>query len=132
MSDFADQVVVITGSSRGYGKAMAVEFQQAGARLVLSSRHADAVQAAVASLPRPADAFGIECDVRDLAQVRALADAAVQKFGPVDIWINNAGQSPGWGKLHTIDPERWREAFDTNIIGAYNGCRAALEKMLPA
>lgn len=131
MSQLANQVVVITGSSRGYGKAMAVEFQRAGARVVVSSRHPDAVEAAVASLPNPGAALGVACDVRDLAQVRALADATVQTFEQLDIWVNNAGISPGWGKLDTIDPERWRESFDTNIIGTYNGCRAALEKMLP-
>lgn len=131
MPDLSDQVIVITGSSRGLGQATAVEFQRAGARVVLSSRQLESVQVAVAALPHPEAAFGLACDVRDLAQVRALADAAVSRFGRVDVWVNNAGVSPGWGKLAEIDPGRWREAFDTNFIGTYNGCRAALEKMLP-
>lgn len=128
----AGQVVVITGSSRGFGKAMAGEFQRAGACVVLSSRYIDSVRATVNSLPRPADALGLSCDVRDLAKVRAMAKAAVEKFGKIDIWINNAGISPGWGKLADIDNDRWRESFDTNLVGTYNGCRAALEIMLPA
>ncbi len=125
-------VVVITGSSRGFGKAMAEEFQRAGACVVISSRHIDSVTATVNALPHPADALGLSCDVRELAQVQAMADAAVRKFGKIDIWINNAGLSSGWGKMADIDDDRWRESFDTNLIGTYNGCRAALEKMLPA
>ncbi len=131
MSQLTDRVVVITGSSRGFGKAMAAEFQRAGARVVLSSRHGDAAQSAAAALPEPPRALAVECDVRDLAAVRAMADAAVQAFGGIDIWVNNAGLSSGWGKLHTVDPGLWRESYDTNSIGTYNGCRVALEKMLP-
>lgn len=130
MSQLTDQVVVITGSSRGFGKAMALEFQRAGARVVLSSRHGDAAHSAAAALPDPVRALAVECDVRDLAAVRALADAAVRAFGGIDIWVNNAGLSPGWGKLHTVDPELWRLSYDTNSLGTYNGCRVALETML--
>jgi NAD(P)-dependent dehydrogenase (short-subunit alcohol dehydrogenase family) len=125
------QVVVITGSSRGFGKAMAGEFQRAGAYVVLSSRDIDSVRATVNTLPRPADALGLSCDARDLAEVREMAKAAVEKFGKIDIWINNAGISPGWGKLADIENDRWRESFDTNLLGTYNGCRVALEIMLP-
>lgn len=131
MPSLTNSVVVITGSSRGFGYAMAVEFARAGARVVLSSRDAEAVKRAVDSLPNPGNALGMACDVRDLAQVRALADAAVAKFGQIDVWINNAGVSPGWGKTLDIDPVRWRESFETNFFGTANGCRVALEKMLP-
>lgn len=131
MAQLLDQVVVITGSSRGFGRAMAEEFQRADARVVISSRNARAVEATVRALPRANDALGVPCDVRDPGQVRALADAAMDKFGRIDVWINNAGISPGWGKLTAIDPIRWRESFDTNFYGTYHGCRVALEKMLP-
>jgi NAD(P)-dependent dehydrogenase (short-subunit alcohol dehydrogenase family) len=131
MSSLQDQIVVITGGSRGFGKAMAVEFQQAGARVAICARHEEPTRAAVQSLPNPGRALGLACDVRMLEQVQALADATVQQFGRIDFWINNAGLSAGWGKLNDIAPERWRESFDTNLIGTYNGCRVALEKMLP-
>lgn len=131
MAQLETKVVVITGSSRGFGKAMAIEFQRAGARVVISSRDADAVRRAVDALPNPANALGMTCDVRDLTQVRALADAAVHKFGQIDIWVNNAGISPGWGKTTDINPARWRESFETNFFGAYHGCLVALERMLP-
>ncbi len=126
----ADQVVVITGSSRGLGQALAVEFHQHGARVVVSSRTAEAVNAALRALPEPGRALGVPCDVRELEQVQALADAAVSKFGRIDVWINNAGISPGWGRMNEMDPARWRDAFETNFFGTYHGCRAALDKML--
>lgn len=129
--NLVNQVVVITGSSRGFGKAMAEEFQRAGACVVISSRNLDSVRATVNSLPRPADALGLSCDVRELDQVSAMAKAAIEKFGKIDIWINNAGFSPGWGKMADIANDRWRESFDTNFTGTYNGCRVALEIMLP-
>jgi glucose 1-dehydrogenase len=131
MAQDLNKIIVITGSSRGFGKAMAEEFQRAGACVVISSRHAQAVEATVQSLPRPADALGVPCDVRDLDQVRRLAEATIAKLGRIDVWINNAGISPGWGKLTAIDPMRWRESFDTNFYGTYHGCRVALDQMLP-
>lgn len=131
MPTLQDRVVVITGGSRGFGKAMAAEFQQAGARVAICSRNADSVRAAVQSLPNPANTLGMPCDVRDLAQVQAFAGATVARFGRIDIWINNAGLSAGWGRFVDISPELWRESFDTNFIGTYNGCRVAMEKMLP-
>jgi NAD(P)-dependent dehydrogenase (short-subunit alcohol dehydrogenase family) len=131
MAQLENKVVVITGSSRGFGKAMAIEFQRAGACVVISSRDTDAVKRAMDALPNPANALSIACDVRDLSQMHALADAVMQRFGQIDVWVNNAGISPGWGKTTNIDPARWRASFETNLFGAYHGCLVALEKMLP-
>jgi NAD(P)-dependent dehydrogenase (short-subunit alcohol dehydrogenase family) len=125
------QTIVITGSSRGFGKSLALELQNAGARVVVSSRDADAVARAVDALPRPADALGIACDVREFEQVRALADAAIEKFGGIDVWINNAGLSHRYAKLLAVDHAAWRASFETNFFGAYHGCRVALDAMLP-
>ncbi len=131
MDSLHNQVVVITGSSRGFGLAMAQEFQRTGARVVISARDAAAVNAAVQSLPNPANALGVPCDVRELAQVQQLAEAAVQKFGQIDICVNNAGLAHPYTKLLEVEPERWRASLETNLIGTYNGCRTALDKMLP-
>lgn len=131
MLSLKDTVVVITGSSRGLGYAMAREFLNAGARVVISSRDGETVDRAVAALLNPGNVFGMVCDARDLGQMRALADATVAQFGQIDVWVNNAGLSPGWGPLMKIDPEKWRASFETNFFGAANGCRVALEKMLP-
>ncbi len=125
------QVVIITGSSRGFGLAMVQEFARAGTKVVISSREAESVDVALKTLPNPASALGVPCDVRDLSQVQDLADAAVQKFGRLDVWINNAGLAHAYVKMLDVPPERWHESFETNFFGTYNGCRVALEKMLP-
>ncbi|MGB8645441.1 MAG: SDR family oxidoreductase [Anaerolineae bacterium] len=131
MGAFEGQVAIITGSSRGFGLAMAQEFAQAGARVVVSSRNAASVDAAVKTLPNPEHVLGLPCDVRDLEQVEKLADAAVQKFGRLDIWINNAGLAHAYVKMLALTPAQWHESFETNFFGAYHGCRVALGIMLP-
>ncbi len=125
------QVVVITGSSRGFGLAMAREFARSGAKVVVSARNEKSTAAAVSSLPNPENALGVPADVRDLGQVQNLADAAVEKFGQLDIWINNAGQAHAYRKLLEVEPEQWLASLETNLLGTYNGCRAALKQMLP-
>ncbi|MBI5650823.1 MAG: SDR family NAD(P)-dependent oxidoreductase [Chloroflexi bacterium] len=131
MENCSAQTIVITGSSRGFGKSLALELQIAGARVVISSREADAVKRAVGELPRPADALGVACDVRDFDQMRALADAALQKFGGIDVWINNAGVAHRYEKMLAVDHAAWRASFETNFFGAYHGCRVALDAILP-
>lgn len=131
MNSLSNQVVVITGSSRGFGFAMAQEFQNAGAQVAVSSRDAESVGAAAAALPKPDAALGVPCDVRDLVQVESLAAAAVQRFRRLDIWINNAGFAHAYVKMLDVEPVQWRASFETNFLGAYHGCRVALKEMLP-
>lgn len=125
------RTVVITGGSRGLGKALAVEFIRLGALVVIGSRSQDSMNLALALSPDPKRVLGMQCDVRDFEQARALALAAVRKFGEIDLWINNAGSSHPYQKMMDVAPARWRESFDTNFLGTYHGSRAALENMLP-
>ncbi len=118
MAEEWNKVIVITGSSRGFGRAMAEEFQRAGARIIVSSRNAQSVQAAVQSLPRPADALGVPCDVRDLEEVRRLAQASIDKFGQIDVWVNNAGLYPNVELLQMTD-ETWDQVMDVNLRGVF-------------
>ncbi len=110
---------------------MATEFQRRGASVVISSRSPESIDAAVRSLPRPEKVLGVPCDVRDLEQVEDLARKAAARFGAIDIWINNAGLAHPYLKLLDIEPTRWQESFETNLYGASNGCRVALQNMLP-
>jgi NAD(P)-dependent dehydrogenase (short-subunit alcohol dehydrogenase family) len=131
MKSLANNVVVVTGSSRGFGYALANEFLRSGARVVISSRDADAVSSAVSDLGHPEAALGVPCDVRELRQVRGLAAAAVERFGRIDLWINNAGLAHAYVKMLEIDPAQWRASFETNLLGSYHGCLVALNDMLP-
>jgi NAD(P)-dependent dehydrogenase (short-subunit alcohol dehydrogenase family) len=93
MINLTNKTAVITGSTRGFGLALAQAFLQAGANVIISSRNRDAVDQTLQLLDAGNRAAGLACDVSDLEQVRALAAAAIQKFGSFEIWINNAGTS---------------------------------------
>jgi NAD(P)-dependent dehydrogenase (short-subunit alcohol dehydrogenase family) len=90
--DIRGQVVLITGSSRGLGLALAREFAAAGCRLVLCARDADALERARRDLAqRGAEVLSVPCDVTDREQVRRLVGQATERFGQIDILVNNAG-----------------------------------------
>ena len=132
MGILQDKVIVITGSSRGLGLAVAQAAAAEGAKVVLSSRTAEAVAATVAGLNAEGrEASGVTCDVSDLAQVEALAEHAVRTFGRFDVWINNAGYAPPFGPTMHIAPSAFMAAVQTNIIGSYHGSLVALRTFLP-
>ena len=88
------KTVVITGSTRGIGYGLANSFLNLGCAVVVSGRATASVERAVAQLMakyEPDHGFGLPCDVTCLEQVQALWDAALARFGKIDIWINNAG-----------------------------------------
>src|SRR5262249_28691204 len=86
------KVAVITGASMGIGEAIAKLFLQEGAKLVLCARDVGRVQVTAARIGGTADtSLAVACDVSKREQVDALAEAAVRKFGRIDIWVNNAG-----------------------------------------
>lgn len=133
MGVLQDKVIVITGSSRGLGFAVAQAAVSAGATVVVSSRTAASVEAAVATLRAAGgEARGLVCDVGDLAQVEALAELAVRTYGRFDVWVNNAGYAPPYGATMHVSPALFMRAVQTNIIGTYNGSLVALRAFLPA
>jgi glucose 1-dehydrogenase len=112
------KVVVITGSTRGIGRAMAEACADAGATVVVSSRTAYAVEETVAALSsRGAKVSGAVCDVSKPDDIEGLLRHAVSEHGRVDVWVNNAGISLGL-RLH-IDttPEEIAAIVDTNLVG---------------
>lgn len=127
-----DKVAVITGSTRGLGRAMAEVFAREGAKVVISGRTQPAVDEVVESLRMQSyTATGLACDVRNRWQVEALAEHAAHTFGRIDIWINNAGLSGDMARTLDIPRENWEQVTMTNIMGVYNGSVSALKYMLP-
>jgi NAD(P)-dependent dehydrogenase (short-subunit alcohol dehydrogenase family) len=124
-----DQIAVITGSTRGLGFAMAEAMLKAGATVVISGRSAAAVRIAVKSLEKHGVVKGMRCDVRQERQVYALARWAVNRFGRIDVWVNNAGYSASAGRILETPPAEAREMFLTNDLGTLYGTRAALHFM---
>ena len=125
-------VVVITGSTRGIGYGLGFEMLARGASVVVSGRTVEAVEGAVGELAEEYGgerAFGVACDVTDPDQVQALWDGAVERFGRVDVWINNAGLANRRGGLGELGADELRAVIDTNVVGTFYGCRVAIRGM---
>lgn len=132
MGNLQDKVAVITGGTRGLGLAIAKAYAAEGAAVVVASRSAEAVDQTVRDLAdRGADARGRAVDVGRLEEVEALAELAVQAFGRIDIWVNNAGTAGPYGPTLEIGPQAFNQVVQTNILGVYYGARVALKHFLP-
>ena len=149
MGRFSGKTAVITGSGRrqGLGEAIARRLVGEGAAIVIS----DIGRSADAATPRAMigatdemeaisrsirDAGGTAstcvCDVRDPAQMRALADHAVKVHGGLDIWVNNAGIGYIMKPLLDVTPDDWNAVIGVNLTGAFFGVQMAAEKMIAA
>ena len=126
--DVAGNVVIITGASMGIGEATARVFAEAGARLVLAARSADKLAAVARSLPPEAEALTVPTDMTDQAQVKALIDTAYERFGRIDILINNAGQAAA-GSVATVNPDHYRQIIELNLLGPLHAIQAVVPKM---
>lgn len=133
MAQLTDKVAVVTGGTRGLGRAICAAFVREGARVVLCGRSDDSAHAAALEIDASgARCLGVGCDVADLASVRALSRAATERFGALDVWVNNAGLSAPYGPTGAVPPEHFERVLKTNILGAYHGTQAALEAFVPA
>lgn len=121
------KVVVITGASRGIGAAAARGFAAAGARVVLLARNSAKIVDLAAEIG-PA-ALALRCDVADWSAVQTAMQAAVTRFGRVDVLINNAGVIDPIARLAEADPLVWGQAMDINLKGVFHGMRAVLPLM---
>jgi len=126
MKRVEDQVIVITGASSGIGLVTAREAARRGARVVLAARNArDIERAAEAIRLAGGDAIAVPTDVADYAQVERLARRALQQYGRIDTWINNAGVSV-YGTFEDVPLDEFRRVVDVNFFGCVHGARAAL------
>jgi NADP-dependent 3-hydroxy acid dehydrogenase YdfG len=124
-----DKVVVITGSTRGFGYAIAEAMLNAGAKVVIGGRSEDALQKSITSLEKLGIVKGQICDVKEEKQVYALARSAAQTFGRIDVWINNAGYSSSAGLMMETHPNQAIDMFLANDMGTLYGSQAALHFM---
>ena len=130
MREFRDRVAVITGGASGLGLAMARRFAREGMRLVLGDVQADALAQAVAAFEQAGvPVAGVRCDVSRQADVDALRDAAVARFGAVHVLCNNAGVAPG-GLVWENSLEDWQWCLGVNVYGVIHGLRSFVPLML--
>jgi short-subunit dehydrogenase len=121
-----DQVIVILGASSGIGLATAEAAARDGAKLVLAARSEHAMNGIVERINMNGrEAVFIPCDVSDRGQVENVARAAIERFGRIDTWINNAGLSI-YGRLDQVDETDSRRLFDINFWGVVHGSIVAL------
>lgn len=123
MEELMGRVAVVTGAASGIGLALATTFAGDGMKLVLADIEADALAAAVAGLPEGTEVESLVCDVSDLAQVEALRDAAVARFGTVHVVCNNAGVAGG-GPVWAQTRADWDWVLGVNLFGVINGITA--------
>lgn len=126
------KVAVITGASRGLGKAIAQLFAREGAKVVLSSRTKEQIELNAADLRGEGlNAVAFPCDVSDPNQVEELARFAIQEYGGFDIWVNNAGIAGPYGATLELSTDQFLSVLRTNMFGDYHGSVVAMRHFLP-
>ncbi len=117
--DLTGKVAVVTGSSRGIGRAIAERFAEHGAKVVISSRKAEACEAVVAAIDAKygaGRAIAIPANISSKEDLKHLAEAAAAEFGAIDILVCNAASNPYYGPLAGISDDQFRKILDNNII----------------
>lgn len=131
MPSIKDKIVVVTGSTRGYGYAIAESLLEAGATVAVTGRSQQAVDRALASLHHKGRISGFVLDVREEDQIYKLVDDVISEFGRIDIWINNAGYSNAAGMMLDMNPQDALDMFITNDLGVLQCTQAIMHYMLP-
>ena len=124
------KAAIVTGASRGLGRAMALALAEAGADVALAAR----AEAELAETARGVERLGrkaliLPTDVTAYDQVEALVERAVQGLGRLDILVNNAGTA-GVRPFAEMAPEEFRRTIEVNLVGVFNGCRAAAGRLI--
>jgi short-subunit dehydrogenase len=125
----SEQVIVITGASSGIGLATAELAAEQGAKLVLAARSGETLDEVAARLSQNgAEAMAVDADVGNRSDVEQIALAAIERFGRIDTWVNNAGVAI-YGRLDEVSEEDSRRLFDTNFWGVVHGSLVALKHL---
>lgn len=130
MFNLEGKVAVITGSTRGIGKAVARSYAEAGASVVISSRKADACDEVVAEFKRDGlKAISIPCHVGRKEQLSALVEETQRGFGPIDILVCNAATNPVYGPMHQVSDEAFDTVINTNVRSVFQLCNLVCPDM---
>ncbi|MFD7461338.1 MULTISPECIES: SDR family NAD(P)-dependent oxidoreductase [unclassified Streptomyces] len=126
---FSDRTVLVTGAGSGIGRTTALAFAAEGARVVVAGRGRAALDETVALIEAAGGtAFARTADVSRAADVAALVQAAVDRFGSLDVAVNNAGVFRG-GPLPEMSEEDWRTVLDVNVTGVFLAMAAEIRRM---
>ena len=120
-----DKVALVTGASRGIGKAIAKSYVEAGAKVMLMSRKEDALRSAADEIGGDTAIFA--GNAGDIETAQACVAATIKEFGKIDIFVNNAATNPYAGPTLGIDPARYDKTFQVNLRGPLFWCQAVWE-----
>ncbi|MAY66462.1 MAG: short-chain dehydrogenase [Rhodospirillaceae bacterium] len=134
MFDLTGKVALITGSSRGIGKAIAEAYARQGAKVVITSRKLDACEAVAAQINKenddtPGEAMAAACNVSDAGQLKALVDQVMEAWGRIDILVCNAAVNPYHGPMSGIDDGAWEKILQVNVTNVLKLCNMVLPDM---
>ena len=122
-----DKVAIVTGASRGIGAAIATTFARHGAKVVLASRKLEGLEEVAASIAKDGgEAFAHACHTGKEDQIDGLVEAAVSRYGKVDVLVNNAATNPYFGPMMNIDWGAWEKTFEVNVKGYFAATRAVV------
>jgi NAD(P)-dependent dehydrogenase (short-subunit alcohol dehydrogenase family) len=119
--DLHGKVALVTGGSRGLGRAMVLAFARAGAEVIVASRKLAACEDAAGEVRRTTGrrALPVACHVGHWGEVEALAETAYREFGRVDVLVNNAGMSPIYDRIEHVTEDLWDKVLDVNLKGPF-------------
>ena len=130
MFKLANKVTIVTGASKGIGKAIATTFAKAGAHVVCVSRTEDDLKVLQKDISTNVGSVSIySCDVSSFEQVEALISNTVEKFDKIDVIVNNAGITRD-GLIMRMSDEDWNTVIDINLKGTFNGIKAISRQMM--
>jgi NAD(P)-dependent dehydrogenase (short-subunit alcohol dehydrogenase family) len=128
--ELTGKVAVVTGGGQGIGEGIAKGFADAGAAVVVAARHSERVARVAAEIEALGGrALAVPTDVTDRSAVEALADAAVDAFGSLDVWVNNAGGSPLRSPLRELSEDDWDACMALNLTAVWRASVIAASRM---
>ena len=125
------KTAIVSGGSKGIGKAIALKYAQAGADVVICSRRKENLEAAV--IEAESNGFSlipIECNTSNFDSIQSVVDLTMDKFGKVDILVNNAATNPYYGPILNSEESHWDKIFDVNVKGYFNFAKACSISMI--
>jgi NAD(P)-dependent dehydrogenase (short-subunit alcohol dehydrogenase family) len=127
-----DKVAIITGASQGLGLQIARSYRSAGASIVICARNADMLHAArdeLHAVTSAGDILAVAADVSDRGDVEQVVNAGLERYGHIDVLVNNAGIYGPMGPIETVDWPDWLRAIEINLMGSILMCRSVLPLM---
>jgi len=129
--DLTDRAAIVTGSGSGIGRALAIAFAREGARVVCCARRKERLDETVRLIEAEGgEGLAVATDVTDRAQVQQMVQAALERFGSIDVLFNNAGSFQSIAGVHEVDPDLWWHDVTVNLLGPLLTVREVLPHMM--